>query len=329
MSTDRRKFLQQLGVAGFGVLAAGLNACNNSSTEKTATADTSSTKSTSAAPLFFEISLAQWSLHKALFAKELDNLDFPVVTRKDYGIGICEYVNQFFKDKAEDTKYLNELLKRCADNNIKNHLIMIDGEGDLGETDDKKRLVSVQNHYNWVGAAKHLGCATIRVNAYGVGTREDVQKAAIDGLSRLGEYAAKENINVIVENHGSYSSDGQWLSAVMKGINKPNVGTLPDFGNFCLRRDGKGLWDGKCIEEYDRYKGVGEMMPFAKGVSAKSHEFDAQGNCIETDYTRMLKVVKDAGFHGYIGIEYEGEKLSEPDGIRKTKELLERVGAAV
>ncbi|HEX6180531.1 MAG TPA: sugar phosphate isomerase/epimerase family protein [Chitinophagaceae bacterium] len=329
MSTDRRRFLQQLGIAGVGVLAAGLNACNNSSPDKDAKSDTTTTASQTAAALFFEISLAQWSLHKALEKKELDNLDFPAVARKDYGIGIVEYVNQFFKDKAEDTAYLNELLKRCSDNNIKNHLIMIDGEGDLGELDDKKRLVSVQNHYKWVGAAKHLGCATIRVNAYGVGSREDVQKAAIDGLGRLGEFAAKENINVLVENHGSYSSDGQWLSAVMKAVNKLNVGTLPDFGNFCIKRDGKGLYDGNCIEEYDRYKGVQEMMPFAKGVSAKSHEFDEQGNCTDTDYVRMLKIVKDAGFRGYIGIEYEGDKLSEPDGIKKTKALLEKVGATV
>ena len=329
MSTDRRRFLQKLGIAGLGVLAAGLNACNNASSDKDAKTDSTATTSQSSGALFFEISLAEWSLHKALQGKQLDNLDFPLVARRDYGIGVVEYVNQFFKDKAEDTQYLNELLKRCSDNNIKNHLIMIDGEGNLGELDDKKRLEAVQNHYKWVGAAKHLGCATIRVNAYGVGSREDVQKAAIDGLSRLGEFAAKENINVIVENHGSYSSDGQWLSAVMKAVNKPNVGTLPDFGNFCLKRDGQGLYDGKCIEEYDRYKGVQEMMPFAKGVSAKSHEFDEQGNCIDTDYVRMLKIVKDAGFRGYIGIEYEGDKLSEPDGIKKTKALLERVGPTV
>lgn len=328
MSTDRRRFLQQLGFAGFGILASGLNACNNSSSGTTAKTDSSATTATPG-QLFFEISLAQWSLHNALFGKQLDNLDFPAVARKDYGIGVVEYVNQFFKDKAEDTQYLNELLKRCRDNNIKNHLIMIDGEGNLGELDDKKRLQAVENHYKWVGAAKYLGCATIRVNAYGEGSREAVQQAAIDGLGRLGEFAARENINVIVENHGSYSSDGQWLSAVMKAVNKPNVGTLPDFGNFCIKRDGKGLYEGKCVEEYDRYKGVQEMMPFAKGVSAKSHNFDEQGNCIETDYVRMLKIVKDAGFRGYIGIEYEGEKLSEAEGIKKTKALLERVGKSI
>lgn len=315
---NRRRFLQQI---GFGVLAAGVNACGN------ATQAAGSGKSN--AGLFFEISLAQWSLHKALFAKQLDNLDFPLVARRDYGIGAVEYVNQFFKDKAEDTAYLNELLKRCRDNNVKNHLIMCDGEGNLGELDDKKRLQAVENHYKWVNAAKHLGCATIRVNAFGEGSREAVQQAAVDGLGRLGEYAAKENINVIVENHGSYSSDGQWLGAVMRSVNKKNVGTLPDFGNFCLRREGGAQWGTKCVEEYDRYKGVQEMMPFAKGVSAKSYDFDAQGNCIETDYNRMLKVVKNAGFRGYIGIEYEGDKLSEPEGIRATKRLLEKLGAAV
>jgi sugar phosphate isomerase/epimerase len=318
---NRRRFLQQVSIAGIGMLASGLNSCRS--------ANQPGSTSTTNSPSFFEISLAQWSLHKALFAKQLDNLDFPLVARRDYGIGAIEYVNQFFKEKAEDTAYLNELLKRCRDNNVKNHLIMCDGEGNLGELDDNKRLQAVQNHYKWVNAAKHLGCATIRVNAYGEGSREAVQKAAIDGLGRLGEYAAKENINVIVENHGSYSSDGQWLSAVMRGVNKKNVGTLPDFGNFCIRREGGAQWGAKCVEEYDRYKGVQEMMPFAKGVSAKSYNFDEQGNCIETDYNRMLKVVKDTGFRGYIGIEYEGDKLSEADGIKATKKLLEKVGASV
>src|SRR5207244_3237424 len=124
---------------------------------------------------------------------------------------------------------------------------------------------------------------------------------------RLTEYAAKEGINIIIENHGGYTSDGQWMIGLMKGINKPNVGTLPDFGNFCVKREGRHVWKGKCIEEYDRYKGVAEMMPYAKGVSAKTQNFDENGSCIETDYYRMLKIVKDAGFHGCIGIEYSGD----------------------
>ncbi len=271
---------------------------------------------------FFEISLAQWSLHKELFAKKLDNLDFPARAKKDFGISVVEYVNTFFKDKAQDTSYLNQLLQRCKDNGVKNHLIMCDGEGNLGDTDDAKRKKAVENHFKWVDAAKFLGCATIRVNAGGSGTREQVAAAAVDGLSSLGAYGKKAGINVIVENHGSYSSDGKWLSGVMRQVNMKNVGTLPDLGNFCIKRGKEG-----CEESYDRYIGTKELMPFAKGVSAKTNDFDEQGNCIETDYVKMMKIIRDAKFKGYIGIEYEGSKLSEEEGIKKTKALLEKVAA--
>ena len=253
----------------------------------------------------------------------MDNLDFPAKEKNDFGINVVEYVNAFFKDKANDTKYLNELLKRCNDLGVKNHLIMCDGEGNLGDAKDAERLKAVENHYKWVDAAKFLGCTTIRVNAAGEGSREEVAKAAVDGLGRLGEYADKVGINVIVENHGSYSSDGGWLAGVMKQVNKKNVGTLPDFGNFCIKRDPANWMT--CHESYDRYVGTKELMPFAKAVSAKTYDFDEKGNCIETDYYRIMQIVKDAGFNGYIGIEYEGEKISEEEGIRKTKALLEKV----
>jgi sugar phosphate isomerase/epimerase len=274
--------------------------------------------------MFYEISLAEWSLHKALFAKQITNLDFPELARKEFGIGIVEYVNQFFKDKANDTAYLNELLKRCKDNGVKNHLIMIDGEGGTAELDAATRNKAVENHYKWVEAAKYLGCKTIRVNAYGKGSAEDVAKAAVDGLGKLGEFAAKTGINVIVENHGGFSSNGEWLAGVMKQINMKNVGTLPDFGNFCIERK-----QGGCAEEYDRYKGVKELMPYAKGVSAKTHDFDADGNDTEIDYVKMMKIVKASGFKGIAGIEYEGSKLPEYEGIKATKALLERVGQIV
>lgn len=308
MLTNRRQFIK-----GAATLSAGLALTSSSFGANFPKND------------FFEISLAEWSLHRALFAKKIDNLDFPLIAKRDYGINVVEYVNQFFKDKANDTTYLNELLKRCKDNGVKNHLIMIDGEGGLATLDDKKRLTAVENHYKWVDAAKYLGCKTIRVNAQGEGIREDVQKAAIDGLSKLGEYGQKAGINIIVENHGGVSSDGQWLSGVMKGINKKNVGTLPDLGNFCLKRGPENT----CAEEYDRYKGTQEMLPFAKGVSAKTHDFDEAGNCIETDYYRMFKYIKNSGFKGYIGIEYEGDKISEEEGIRKTKALIEKVAATL
>jgi sugar phosphate isomerase/epimerase len=332
MSTNRRRFLHQLGglAAGFSALPAFAACANGSAADNNNAIDsTANTNAVSAGKLFFEISLAQWSLHKAFFDKKLDNLDFPLVAKRDYGINVVEYVNQFFKDKANDKQYLAELLKRCKDNGVKNHLIMCDGEGSLGAPDDKERLKAVENHYKWVDAAKYLGCATIRVNAFGEGKREDVQKAAIDGLGRLCEYGAKVGINVIVENHGGITSDAGWLASVMKGVGKRNVGTLPDFGNFCIRRDGKNMYDGNCVEEYDRYKGVQELMPYAKGVSAKTFDFDAQGNCIETDYYKMLKIIKDAGFKGYMGIEYEGNTTSPEEGIKKTKALLEKVGASL
>jgi sugar phosphate isomerase/epimerase len=281
-----------------------------------------------AAQPFFEISLAEWSLHKALFAKQMTNLDFPVMAKKDFGISVVEYVNQFFKDKAQDTAYLNELLQRCRDNGVRNHLIMIDGEGDLGSPTEADRRQAIENHYKWVDAAHHLGCATIRVNAFGKGTAAEVQQAAVDSLGRLSEYAQKANINVIVENHGSYTSDGKWLLGTIKKVDKKSVGILPDFGNFCVRRDTGELYQGKCLESYDKYQAVREWMPLAKGVSAKTYEFDKSGNCVETDYVKMFDIIKKSGFKGYVGIEYEGEQLSEAEGIRKTKSLLEKVGRA-
>ena len=263
----------------------------------------------------FEISIAEWSLHKSLFGKKITNLEFPVVAKKEFDISAVEYVNQFFKDKANDKNYLNEIKKICDNEGVKSLLIMCDGEGKLGDPDKSKRISSVNNHKRWVEAAKHLGCHSIRVNASSSGSYDDQQKLAADGLSKLSEFASTHGLNVIVENHGGLSSNGQWLSAVMKSVNMKNCGTLPDFGNF---RIGGG-------KTYDRYKGVKELMPFAKAVSAKSHDFDDNGNEIHTDYHKMMKIVIDAGYRGYVGIEYEGSKLGEYDGIRATKKLLESV----
>jgi L-ribulose-5-phosphate 3-epimerase len=274
----------------------------------------------SSGPLF-RISLAQWSLHKTLRAGKLDNLDFAKTAKESFGIEGIEYVNQFFKDKAKDEKYLAEMKKRAADHGVKSLLIMCDGEGNLGDPDDKKRTTAVENHYKWVDAAEYLGCHSIRVNAASKGEFEEQQKLAADGLRRLTEYAEKKNLNVIVENHGGLSSNGEWLAGVMKMVDHPHCGTLPDFGNFRIK---DGEW-------YDRYKGVTELMPFAKAVSAKTHDFDdARPNVTingdqETDYVRMMQIVLDAGYHSWVGIEYEGGKLDEMEGIKRSKELLERV----
>jgi len=328
---NRKQFLKSLGLLTLSSASASfaLTSCSPGEKKNTLVGDSTSVAEQAKNNLFFNISLAQWSLHKALFAKELDNLDFPSKAKKNFGLDGVEYVNQFFKDKAKDEKYLAELKKRCDDNGVTSVLIMIDGEGELADTDAKKRNQAVQNHYKWVDAAKFLGCHSIRVNCFGVGSAEEVSKAGIDGLRKLSEYAQSTGIGVIVENHGGFSSNGQWLANVIKSVGLANCGTLPDFGNFCIKREDGKQWDGACIEEYDRYKGVAEMMPFAKGVSAKAYDFDQQGNCVETDYKKMLQIVKDAGYKGWIGIEYEGNKLSEADGIRATKQLLERAGADV
>jgi L-ribulose-5-phosphate 3-epimerase len=263
---------------------------------------------------WFKISLAEWSLHKSLFGKKMDNLDFAKIAKEEFGIDGIEYVNQFFKDKAKDEKYLADLKKRAEDHGVTSLLIMCDGEGNLGDPDEKKRKEAVENHFKWLDAAKFLGCHSIRVNAASSGTYDEQVKLAADGLSRLSEQGAKLGLNVIVENHGGLSSNGAWLAKVMKLVGKDNCGTLPDFGNFRVSDK----------EEYDRYKGVTELMPFAKAVSAKSHDFDGDGNETHTDYLKMMKIVKDAGYRGYVGIEYEGGSIDEYAGIRATKKLLEK-----
>lgn len=270
-------------------------------------------------PPLFKISLAEWSLHRALFEKKITNLDFPRIAKAEFGITACEYVNQFWMDKAKDAGYVAELKKIAEGEGVTNVLIMCDREGDLGDADEAKRKQAVENHYKWVEAAKTLGCHSIRVNARSTGSYDEQMDRAADGLRKLCEFAAPLGLNVIVENHGGLSSNGAWLAATIKKVGLKNCGTLPDFGNFMIDK-AKG-------EEYDRYKGVEEMMPFAKGVSAKSHDFDAAGNETHTDYRRMMKIVLAAGYHGFVGVEYEGTGLDEYAGTHATKKLLETVRA--
>jgi len=293
--TDRRAFL------GLAALAA-------------ASAATPALAASSKEP-WFRISLAEWSFNRSLFGNKMTNLDFPVAARRDYDIEVVEYVNQFFMDKAEDKAYLAELKKRCDDNGVKSGLIMCDREGALGDPDAAARTRTVENHYKWVTAAAYLGCHSIRVNAQSTGTFGAQLDFATDGLRRLAQFGAQHNINVIVENHGGLSSNGKWLASVIDQVGLPNCGTLPDFGNFNIAKD----------KPYDRYLGVTELMPFAKGVSAKSYAFDAKGNETTIDYQRIMRIVRDAGYRGYVGIEFEGRDLGEAEGIRATKKLLERV----
>jgi sugar phosphate isomerase/epimerase len=300
-SLDRRSFLRTTAAAGAAVGLSSFPQAGAVGAEK-------------GEPLF-KISLAEWSFHRDLRVGKMDNLDFPVIAKRDCGIDCVEYVNVFFKDKAKDQSYLKELMKRCDDNGVTSGLIMCDGEGDLGDPDKTKRHQAVEKHYKWVEAAKFLGCHSIRVNARSTGTPQEQHDRAVDGLRQLSEFGAKHDINVIVENHGGLSSNGAWLAGVIKAVELKNCGTLPDFGNFEVSNS----------EQYDPYKGVEELMPYAKGVSAKSHVFDKDGNESQIDYFKMMKIVLDAGYHGYVGIEWEGATPNELEGVKLTKQLLLRV----
>lgn len=291
-----------MGTAAFsGVFAGGLlPACGEKKTE-------------SSTPRF-QISLAQWSLHRTIRKGELKNIDFPKYTKDKFGIMGVEYVNSFFKKEAKNMAYLKDLKNRADSEGVRNVLIMCDGEGNLGAKTKQARTKTVENHKKWVEAAKFLGCHSIRVNAGGPGNREELGKQVVDGLTRLSTFAKDFGINVIVENHGGLSSDGDWLSGVLKQVNMENCGALPDFGNF---------------HQYDRYQGMKDLMPFAKGVSAKSRVFNDQGEEVQSDFLKMMKIVAASKYKGYVGVEYEGGKLSEHDGIIATKKLLEKVFAQV
>lgn len=322
---NRRSFLQQSAIltsgAMLGTLPIGLNSCKEE---------------------LFKISLAEWSVNNQIFGKAreagwekfndmlqhdfasieksatMKNIEFPAYARS-LGIDAVEYVNTCFFDKAKNQAYLTDLNKACDDAGVKSLLIMCDAEGMVGAPTQEERLQTLENHKKWIDAAAFLGCHSVRVNAGSQGTYEEQKKLAADGLRLLCDYGDLANINILVENHGGYSSDASWLADVMNMTDHPRVGTLPDFANFRVSTEPE-IW-------YDRYQGVEELMPFAKAVSAKSHDFDDEGNETGTDYERMIGIVLDAGYRGYIGIEYEGSELGEKEGILATKKLLEKVRA--
>ena len=330
----RRHFLQHLGLATAGM-------------SLSATLPAQSLARMTAKP-FFNISLAEFSFAAELMSGKMTNMEFPARAKNEFGISVLEYVSGFFNEKHTDPAYLKELKQRCDDIGMKNNLIMVDG-ANIADLDAAKRKKAVEAHHAWVDAAKYLGCPAIRVNLGDTmkalsGAADDpaaeAAKTAADGYHSLLDYAAGQKMNVIVENHFGNSTDIDWLVGVIKAVNMPNAGLLPDFGNFCRQRstpasnDIKGLMNTTCVKEYDRYDGVKKMMPYAKGISAKTHKFDAQGNETETDFLRMFQIIKDAGFSGYVGIEYEGGFMnmfkpgegyvSATEGIRATKTLLER-----
>lgn len=337
MSPSRRNFLQQAGVAAAGFaftpfLPKDLHSIHSGKKKLSAT-----------------LSLGQFSFASELYGGKMSTLDFPK-RANELGIHALEYVSGFFNNKHTDSAYLRELKNISEGEGAANHLIMVDGEN-LASLDAAARKKAVESHHPWIDAAKYLGCTSIRVNLGDTskalsgepeeGSAEETAKAALDGYSSLLEYGKKAGINVIVENHFGYSTDPDWLVGIMSQVKSDRKGFLPDFGNFCAQRskpEGAGiqaLLSTTCIKEHDKYEGVAKMMPYAKGISAKSHKFDAAGNDVETDYRRMFQIIQSSGWTGgYIGIEYEGglyrdmggdvSYLSNSDGILAMKKLIEK-----
>lgn len=312
----RRQFVKRTTQASVALSLLGLSACKNEKKNTETNIDGLSDDS-----LFFKMSLAEWSLHRTLFDKKMDHLEFAAKSRS-FGFEGVEYVNGFFKDKAKDMTYLKEMKSRADSEGQENILIMIDGEGAMADPDDEKRLQAIQNHYKWVEAAHFLGCHSIRVNLAGGIDKAEAVKASLDSLTKLSDFSKDSGINILVENHGGFSSNGEWMTEVFSQIKNNNCGTLPDFGNFCVTKDK----EGNCLQAYDRYKGMKELLPFAKAVSAKSYDFNENGEDILIDYYKIMKMVKDSGYKSFVGIEYEGTVMPEEKGIELTRDLLIRVG---
>lgn len=325
--SDRRKFVKQLGL---GTVGAGLL----TTIPSTLYANTL-TKSA------YPISLAQFSLASEFFIGKHNTLEFPARAQKEFGVNIVEYVSMFFADKMNDASFFKELKMRTDDLDVTNHLIMVDDEN-IADLDKAKRDHAVESHYKFVDAANVLGCSSIRVNLGSIeqtGNAEEVADAALEGYSKLLKYGDEHEMNIIVENHVGHSCNGKWLANIMKEVNHKRAGVLPDFGNFCVKRtmpetmDIAGYMNTKCLEQYDMYLGIEELMPYAKGVSAKTHKFDTNGNETEMDFSRIFDIIKKSGFNGIIGIEYEGGLMhaqgiegytSNEEGIKATKKLIEK-----
>jgi len=333
----RRNFIRNVSYASLAYGGLHLAGCaSDSSTSNKGTKNDKAAAQDSSEALFFKLSLAQWSLNRAIREGGMNPLDFAEKAKK-LGFGELEYVNHLYsKSYLEAPNMLQaikgvgkDLLMRSKDNDIENLIIMIDGEGDLASSVEKGRKEGVEKHHKWVDLANYLGCHSICINLLGEGTFENQVEQATKSMRELCEYAKPQNVNIIIENHGGNSSNPAFVAKVIEGSGMPNAGTLPDFGNFCIKREGGERWGAPCVEEYpDIYEGIQKMMPYAKGVSAKSYNFDAEGNETKIDYYKMMKVVKDAGYKGYVGVEFEGE-MDEEKGIIATRELLIKAGKAV
>ena len=324
----RRNFIHRSTQAGVALSILGMAACKQASKKEEAP-EGSGAESPNETEPFFSLSLAQWSMHRMIWEGEMDPYLF-AEKAKAWGFSGLEYVSGLYYQELEAASFspeaMQQFVDRCneeaAKHGMQNLLIMVDRQGDLATSEEADRIAAVENHHKWVDAAAAMGCHSIRVNLSGSSDPEEWVANSVDGLSRLASYGKEKGINILVENHGGLSSNAAMLARVMKEVGMDNCGTLPDFGNFCIRRNDPEDYGSGCAEEYDRYKGVQELMPYAKAVSAKSHDFDDESNETHTDYVKMLQIVKDAGYTGYIGVEYEGNELGEEAGIIATRDLM-------
>jgi L-ribulose-5-phosphate 3-epimerase len=263
----------------------------------------------------FRISLAEWSVHRAIRSRFITNLDFPRIAREQFGIEGLEFVNQLWEAPTQD--YVRKLKSNARSTGTQPVLIMCDAEGAMGAAVREERMKAAANHYKWVDIAAELGCHSIRANMYP--DPEPKTPAEIDAFigycsesfNQLCEYAKARGLNVIIENHGGLSSDPDIVIRLMKMVNLPNFGTLPDFGNF--------------PKTADRYAAIAKLLTYAKGVSFKCFDFDASGRETTMDMDRIMRSVLDSGYHNWVGIEYEGDRQTEFEGAQAGKRYLDRL----
>ena len=293
-----------------------------------------------------KISLQCFSFASEFYTGKFDLSNFSKIIRETYNLDGAEYWSIPFMGKEKNSSFLSELKQKSNDYGVKNTIILVDlldmetmKQGNsLASVNKKERNQAVEDHKPWIDAAKSIGCDSIRINLWSDASKDEVMKVSIESISKLLEYCSDKNISIVIENHGGYTGDAKWLVNLIKKINNKNLGTLPDFGtlNFCVKRDvsDSEIFSSKCLNQYDKYLGVKELLPYAKGISAKSTQFDLKGNETDTNFKKMIRLIKKSNFEGYMSIEYEGairdtfsqqnNHLSTHDGILATKKLIEK-----
>jgi len=308
-------------ISSFIILSICLLSCNNSNENKK---EEIVEVEAEASANDVKFSLAQWSYNRDLFAGDMNTFDF-IRKAKEQGFDGVEYVNQFFQDKVDNINFLDSLKQISQESNIQNVMIMIDREGELGNSNEEKRIEAVANHKKWIDAAAHIDCISIRVNAHGDGTEDEVRAACAKSITELADYGKAKGILILIENHGGYSSDASWLLSLYIKIKHSNVSLLADFDNWCIEREDGKLWGSPCVKEYDRQKGMMELLPFSKGISIKSFEFNENGFETKMDYPALFKIIKESNYNSFYAIEYEGHTRSSDEGVKKTKALADRM----